>query len=149
MLMPKRVKYRRQQRGRMKGVARRGNTISHGEYGLISTEPGWITSNQIEAARIAMTRSVKRTGQVWIKIFPHKPVTKKPAETRMGSGKGAPEYWVAVVKPGRVMFEMAGVSEEVAREAMRLAMHKLPVKCKFIAKEDINAEVQEEGGEQA
>ncbi|MCL2545919.1 MAG: 50S ribosomal protein L16 [Oscillospiraceae bacterium] len=141
MLMPKRVKYRRQQRGRMKGVAQRGNKVTYGEFGLMTTEPGWITSNQIEAARIAMTRYVKRTGKVWIKIFPHKPVTKKPAETRMGSGKGSPEYWVAVVKPGRVMFEMAGVTEEMAREAMRLAMHKLPVKCKFV--------VKEEGGEQA
>ncbi|MEG0770656.1 MAG: 50S ribosomal protein L16 [Clostridia bacterium] len=136
MLMPKRVKYRKQHRGRMKGVATRGNTISHGEFGLITTEPSWITSNQIEAARIAMTRYIKRGGQVWIKIFPDKPVTQKPAETRMGSGKGSPEYWVAVVKPGRVMFEMAGISEEVAREALRLAAHKLPVKCKFIKKEE-------------
>jgi len=135
MLMPKRVKYRRQHRGRMKGTATRGATVSHGEFGLQATECGWITSNQIESARIAMTRYVKRQGKVWIKIFPHKPVTKKPAETRMGSGKGSPEYWVAVVKPGRVMFEMAGVPEEMAREAMRLAMHKLPVKCKFVVKE--------------
>ena len=135
MLLPKRVKYRRQQRGRMKGKATRGNTVSYGEYGLQALEPSWITSNQIEAARIAMTRYIKRGGQVWIKIFPHKPVTEKPAETRMGSGKGSPEYWVAVVKPGRVMFEIAGVSEETAREAMRLAMHKLPIKCKFIKKE--------------
>ena len=134
MLLPKRVKYRRQHRGRMKGIATRGNTISHGEFGLRAMEPSWITSNQIEAARIAMTRYIKRGGQVWIKIFPDKPVTQKPAETRMGSGKGSPEYWVAVVKPGRIMFEIAGVSEETAREAMRLAAHKLPVKCKFIRK---------------
>ena len=132
MLMPKRVKYRRVQRGRMTGKATRGNTVSNGEFGLQATEPAWITSNQIEAARIAMTRYVKRGGKVWIKIFPDKPVTEKPAETRMGSGKGSPEYWVAVVKPGRVMFEMAGVTEEQAREAMRLASHKLPVKCKFV-----------------
>ena len=136
MLMPKRVKYRRVQRGRMKGVATRGNKVTNGTFGLQATEPGWITSNQIEAARIAMTRYIKRGGKVWIKIFPDKPVTEKPAETRMGSGKGSPEYWVAVVKPGRVMFEIAGVSEEVAREAMRLAMHKLPIKCKFIKKEE-------------
>ena len=135
MLMPKRVKRRRVHRGRMKGKATKGNTITYGEYGLITTECGWITSNQIEAARIAMTRSVKRGGKVYIKIFPHKSVTKKPAEVRMGSGKGAPEYWVAVVKPGRVMFEIEGVSEEKAREAMRLASHKLPVKCKFAVKE--------------
>jgi len=134
MLMPKRVKRRRVHRGRMKGVASRGNTLAYGEYGLQATEPAWITSNQIEAARIAMTRFIKRGGQVWIKIFPDKPVTKKPAETRMGSGKGSPEYWVAVVKPGRVLFEIAGVPEETAREALRLAMHKLPVKCKFIAR---------------
>ena len=134
MLMPKRVKYRRQQRGRLKGKAMRGNTITDGSYALVATEPAWITSNQIEAARIAMTRYTKRGGQVWIKIFPDKPITEKPAETRMGSGKGSPEYWVAVVKPGRVMFEMDGVSEEVAKEAMRLAMHKLPIKCKFITK---------------
>lgn len=133
--MPKRVKRRKQQRGRMSGVATRGNTITYGEYGLQAIEPAWITSNQIEAARRAMTRSVKRGGQIWIKIFPDKPVTKKPAETRMGKGKGSPEYWVAVVKPGRVLFEMSGVSEDVAREAMRLAMHKLPIKCKFVAKE--------------
>ena len=132
MLLPKRVKYRRVMRGRMKGKATRGNVVSHGEFGLQALEPAWITSRQIEAARIAMTRYTKRGGQVWIKIFPDKPVTRKPAETRMGSGKGAPEYWVAVVKPGRVLFEMAGVSEEVAREAMRLAMHKLPIKCKFV-----------------
>ena len=136
MLLPKRVKYRRQQRGRLTGKALRGNKVSNGEYGLQATEPAWITSRQIEAARIAMTSYIKRGGQVWIKIFPDKPVTEKPAETRMGSGKGSPEYWVAVVKPGRVMFEIAGVSEEVAREAMRLAMHKLPIKCKFIKKEE-------------
>ena len=135
MLMPKRVKRRKQQRGRMTGIATRGNTITYGEYGLQAIEPAWITSNQIEAARRAMTRSVKRGGQIWIKIFPDKPVTKKPAETRMGKGKGSPEYWVAVVKPGRILFEMSGVSEDVAREAMRLAMHKLPVKCKFVAME--------------
>ncbi len=134
MLMPKRVKYRRVQRGRLKGEAHRGNTVSNGEYGLMATEPAWITSNQIEAARIAMTRYTKRGGKVWIKIFPDKPVTEKPAETRMGSGKGSPEYWVAVVKPGRVMFEMSGVSEEIAKEAMRLASHKLPIKCKFVTK---------------
>lgn len=132
MLMPKRVKHRKQQRGRMKGKATRGNFVSYGEYGLAAMEPAWITSNQIEAARIAMTRYTKRGGRVWIKIFPDKPVTKKPAETRMGKGKGSPEYWVAVVKPGRVMFEIAGVSEEVAKEALRLAIHKLPIKCKII-----------------
>ena len=136
MLLPKRVKYRKVQRGRMKGVATRGNTIAYGEYGLVATEPCWITSNQIEAARIAITRYTKRGGKVWIKIFPDKPVTQKPAETRMGSGKGSPEYWVAVVKPGRVMFEMDGVAEEVAREAMRLAGHKLPIKTKFVKKEE-------------
>ena len=140
MLLPKRVKYRRVHRGRMTGKAMRGNTVAYGEFGLVATEPGWITSNQIEAARIAMTRYTKRGGQVWIKIFPDKPVTKKPADTRMGSGKGSPEYWVAVVKPGRVMFEIAGVSEEVAREALRLASHKLPIKTKVIA-----AEAQEAG----
>ncbi len=144
MLLPKRVKYRRQHRGRMTGKATRGNKVSHGEFGLQALQPSWITSNQIEAARIAMTRYIKRGGQVWIKIFPDKPVTEKPAETRMGSGKGSPEYWVAVVKPGRVMFEIAGVSEEVAREALRLAMHKLPVKCKFVKRE----ENDEMGGEQ-
>ena len=133
MLMPKRVKYRRVQRGRMKGKASRGNKVTYGEFGLSAQEPGWITSNQIEAARIAMTRYTKRGGQVWIKIFPDKPVTAKPAETRMGSGKGAPEYWVAVVKPGRVMFEIAGVPEEIAREALRLASHKLPIKTKIVA----------------
>ena len=136
MLLPKRVKYRKVQRGRMKGKATRGNKVTYGEYGLVALEPGWIKSNQIEAARIAINRYVKRGGQVWIKVFPDKPVTKKPAETRMGSGKGSPEYWVAVVKPGRVLFEIAGVSEEVAREAMRLAGHKLPCKTKFIAKEE-------------
>ena len=137
MLMPKRVKHRRVHRGRMKGVATKGNKIAYGEYGLVATECGWITSNQIEAARIAMTRSIKRGGKVYINIFPHKSVTKKPAEVRMGSGKGAPEYWVAVVKPGRVMFEIAEVTEAQAREAMRLAMHKLPVKSKFVAKESL------------
>lgn len=139
MLMPKRVKHRRQFRGRMKGSAHKGNVLAYGDYGLVSLEPCWITSNQIEAARIAMTRFVKRGGKVWVDIFPHKPVTKKPAETRMGSGKGSPEYWVAVVKPGRVMFEMSGITEEQAREAMRLASHKLPVKCKFVKKE-VNAD---------
>lgn len=137
MLMPKRVKRRKQQRGRMTGVATRGNTVTYGEYGLQATEPAWITSNQIEAARRAMTRYVKRGGKIWIKIFPDKPVTKKPAETRMGKGKGSPEYWVAVVKPGRVLFEMSGITEEIAREAMRLAMHKLPIKCKFVTKEQV------------
>ncbi len=140
MLLPKRVKYRRVHRGRMKGKALRGNTITYGDYGLVALEPGWIKSNQIEAARIAMTRYIKRGGNVWIKIFPDKPVTQKPAETRMGSGKGSPEYWVAVVKPGRVMFEIGGVSEEDAREAIRLAGNKLPIKCKFVKK-------GEEGGE--
>jgi len=135
MLMPKRVKRRKVFRGRMTGKATRGNVISNGEFGIQALEPAWITSNQIEAARIAMTRFIKRGGKVWIKIFPDKPVTKKPAETRMGSGKGSPEYWVAVVKPGRVLFEIAGVPEEAAREALRLAMHKLPVKCKFITRE--------------
>ena len=134
MLMPKRVKYRRVQRGRLKGKAVRGNTLAYGDYGLVALEPAWITSNQIEAARIAMTRFTKRTGKVWIKIFPDKPVTEKPAETRMGSGKGSPEYWVAVVKPGRILFEMNGVSRDDAKEAMRLASHKLPIKCKFIEK---------------
>ncbi|MBP3336856.1 MAG: 50S ribosomal protein L16 [Clostridia bacterium] len=136
MLLPKRVKYRRVMRGRMKGKASRGNTVTYGEYGLQAMEAAWITSNQIEAARIAMTRYIKRGGQVWIKIFPDKPITEKPAETRMGSGKGSPEYWVAVVKPGRVMFEIAGVAEDVAREALRLAMHKLPIKCKIVKKDD-------------
>ncbi len=134
MLLPKRVKYRRVHRGRLKGKALRGNTVSHGEFGLVALEPSWITSNQIEAARIAMTRYIKRGGQVWIKIFPHKPVTQKPAETRMGSGKGSPEYWVAVVKPGRVLFEIAGVPREAAREAMRLASHKLPIKTRFVCR---------------
>ena len=136
MLLPKRVKYRRQQRGRMTGKAMRGNTVNQGQYGLVALEPAWITSNQIEAARIAMTRYIKRGGKVWIKIFPDKPVTEKPAENRMGSGKGSPEYWVAVVKPGRVMFELADVDEATAREALRLAMHKLPVKCKFVKREE-------------
>ena len=143
MLLPKRVKYRRVQRGRMTGKAMRGNTVTYGEFVLVATEPAWITSNQIEAARIAMTRYTKRGGQVWIKIFPDKPVTQKPAETRMGSGKGSPEYWVAVVKPGRVMFEIAGVPEDVAREALRLASHKLPIKTKVVARED--TETQEVG----
>ena len=136
MLLPKRVKYRRVMRGRMKGKATRGNVVSNGEFGLQALEPSCITSRQTEAARIAMTRYTKRGGQVWIKIFPDKPITQKPAETRMGSGKGSPEYWVAVVKPGRVMFEIGGVAEEVAREALRLAMHKLPVKCKIVTKSD-------------
>ena len=136
MLMPKRVKRRRVHRGRMTGVATRGNTLTYGDFGLVATEPCWIKSNQIEAARIAMTRYIKRGGQVWIKIFPDKPVTKKPAETRMGSGKGSPEFWVAVVKPGRVLFEMNGVSEDIAREALRLASHKLPCKTKFIKREE-------------
>ena len=140
MLLPKRVKYRRVHRGRLTGEAHRGNKISHGLYGLQATEPAWITSRQIEAARIAMTRYIKRGGKVWIKIFPDKPITQKPAETRMGSGKGSPEYWVAVVKPGRVMFEIAGVSEEVAREALRLAANKLPIKCKFVLKEETDGE---------
>ena len=141
MLIPKRVKRRKVHRGRMTGVATRGNKVVYGEFGIQATEPAWITSNQIEAARIAMTRYIKRGGQVWIKIFPDKPVTKKPAETRMGSGKGSPEYWVAVVKPGRVLFEIAGVTEELAREALRLASHKLPIKCKFVIRE------KEMGGE--
>ena len=135
MLMPKRVKFRRVQRGRLTGKASRGNELAYGAYGLVALEPAWITSNQIEAARIAMTRYIRRGGNVWIKIFPDKPITEKPAEPRMGSGKGSPEYWVAVVKPGRIMFEMDGVSEEVAKEAMRLASHKLPIKCKFVSKE--------------
>ena len=141
MLLPKRVKHRRVQRGRLKGKAMRGNFVSNGDYGLQALEPAWITSNQIEAARIAMTRHIKRGGKVWIKIFPDKPITEKPAETRMGSGKGSPEYWVAVVKPGKVLFEIAGVEEDLAREALRLAAMKLPIKCKFVAKE-------EKGGEQ-
>ena len=136
MLLPKRVKYRRVQRGRLKGVAHRGNKVTYGDFGLQALEPAWITSRQIEAARIAMTRYIKRGGKVWIKIFPDKPITEKPAETRMGSGKGSPEYWVAVVKPGRVMFEIGGVEEAIAREAMRLAANKLPIKCKFIKKEE-------------
>ncbi|MEE1138871.1 MAG: 50S ribosomal protein L16 [Acutalibacteraceae bacterium] len=140
MLLPKRVKYRRVQRGRLKGKATRGNTITYGDFGLVALEPAWITSNQIEAARIAMTRYIKRGGQVWIKIFPDKPITEKPAETRMGSGKGSPEYWVAVVKPGRVMFEIAGVDKELAAEAMRLAAMKLPIKCKFMTKEEMGGE---------
>ncbi|HMM07108.1 MAG TPA: 50S ribosomal protein L16 [Clostridiales bacterium] len=142
MLIPKRVKHRKQHRGRMAGKATKGNFVAYGEYGLQATECGWITSRQIEAARIAMTRYMKRGGNVWIKIFPHKPVTEKPAETRMGSGKGSPEYWVAVVKPGRVMFEVSGVSEEIAREAIRLAQHKLPVKSKFIKREEIGGEAE-------
>ena len=141
MLLPKRVKRRKVQRGRLKGAAHKGNMVTYGDFGLVALEPSWITSRQIEAARIAMTRYIKRGGQVWIKIFPDKPITQKPAETRMGSGKGSPEYWVAVVKPGRVMFEIKGVDEEVAREAMRLAANKLPIKCKFVTKE-------EQGGEQ-
>ena len=144
MLLPKRVKYRRVHRGRMTGKATRGNKVTYGEWGLATTETAWITGNQIEAARVAMTRYTKRGGKVWIKIFPDKPVTSKPLGTRMGSGKGAPEYWVAVVKPGRVMFEIAGVSEEVAREALRLASHKLPVKCKIVKKETAETE---NGGE--
>lgn len=143
MLMPKRVKRRKQMRGRMKGRALRGNRISYGEYGIIAQEPSWITANQIEAARIAMTRYIKRSGKVWIKIFPDKPITAKPAETRMGKGKGSPEYWVAVVKPGRVMFEIAGVTDEIAREALRLAVHKLPIKCKIMSKEDLEKELGE------
>lgn len=140
MLMPKRVKYRRVHRGRMKGTAHKGNTITYGEYGLCALQPAWVTSNQIEAARIAMTRYIKRGGHVWIKIFPHKPVTEKPAETRMGSGKGSPEYWVAVVKPGRIMFEIAGVPEDQAKEALRLAAYKLPIKCKIVKNEEFDAE---------
>ncbi len=143
MLMPKRVKRRKVQRGRLKGAAHKGNQVTYGDFGLVALEPAWITSRQIEAARIAMTRYIKRGGQVWIKIFPDKPITQKPAETRMGSGKGSPEYWVAVVKPGRVMFEIAGVDEALAREAMRLAANKLPIKCKFATKAE-----QEKDGEQ-
>lgn len=142
MLLPKRVKYRRVHRGRLTGKAYRGNTVTYGDFGLQALEPAWITSNQIESARIAMTRYIKRGGQVWIKIFPDKPITEKPAETRMGSGKGSPEYWVAVVKPGRVLFEIKGVPEETAREAMRLAMHKLPIKCKFVVKETESADAE-------
>ena len=140
MLLPKRVKYRRVQRGRLKGVAHRGNTVNYGDFGLQALEPAWITSNQIEAARVAMTRYIKRGGKVWIKIFPDKPITEKPAETRMGSGKGSPEYWVAVVKPGRIMFEIGGVDEALAREAMRLAANKLPIKCKFVIKAEQDGE---------
>lgn len=140
MLMPKRVKYRRHHRGRMKGKAKGGTEITQGDYGLVALEPGWITSRQIEAARIALTRTIRRGGQVWINIFPHKPVTAKPAETRMGSGKGAPEYWVAVVKPGRIMFELSGVPEDMAREAIRLASHKLPIKCKYVKRENLGGE---------
>ena len=140
MLLPKRVKYRRVHRGRLKGKAYRGNKVTYGDFGLQALEPAWITSNQIESARIAMTRYIKRGGQVWIKIFPDKPITEKPAETRMGSGKGSPDYWVAVVKPGRVLFEIKGVAEETAREAMRLAMHKLPIKCKFVTKAEQEVE---------
>lgn len=140
MLLPKRVKYRRVMRGRMTGKATRGNKVTYGEFGIQALQPGWITSNQIEAARIAMTRYTKRGGKVWIKIFPDKPVTEKPAETRMGSGKGSPEYWVAVVKPGRIMFEIGGISEDIAREALRLAIHKLPIKCKIVSKADTEKE---------
>ena len=140
MLMPKRVKRRKQFRGTMSGKCTRGNTITYGEFGLVAAEPAWIKSNQIEAARVAMTRYIKRGGQVWIKIFPDKPITAQPAETRMGSGKGSVEYWVAVVKPGRVLFEIKGVAEETAREAMRLAMHKLPIKCKFVTKAEQEVE---------
>ncbi|MDH7479187.1 MAG: 50S ribosomal protein L16 [Syntrophomonadaceae bacterium] len=143
MLIPKRVKFRRQHRGRMTGRASRGNQVVYGQYGLMALEPAWITNRQIEAARVAMTRYIKRGGKVWIKIFPDKPVTAKPAETRMGSGKGAPEYWVAVVKPGKVMFELAGVAEDVAKEAMRLASHKLPIKCKFVKREETGGEAGE------
>ena len=143
MLLPKRVKYRKQFRGRMKGRAHRGNTVAHGQFGLMALEPAWVTNRQIEAARIAMTRYIKRGGQVWIKIFPDKPVTAKPAETRMGSGKGPPEYWVAVVKPGRILFEMDGITEEVAKEAMRLAGHKLPIKTKFVKRGEEGGEVNE------
>ena len=142
MLLPKRVKYRRVHRGRLKGAAHRGNKVTYGQFGLVALEPAWITANQIEAARIAMTRYTKRGGKVWIKIFPDKPITEKPAETRMGSGKGSPEYWVAVVKPGRVMFEVAGVDEAVAREAMRLASNKLPIKCKFVIKAEQDGEAE-------
>ncbi len=147
MLMPKRVKRRKQFRGRLKGKAMRGNKITYGDFGIVAMEPSWITSNQIEAARIAMTRFVKRGGKVWIKIFPDKPVTAKPAETRMGSGKGSPEYWVAVVKPGRVMFELGGVNEDIAREALRLATHKLPIKCKIVSRADQEAEMEGDGSE--
>ena len=144
MLMPKRVKRRRVHRGRMKGKAMRGNQITYGEFGLVALEPAWVTSNQIEAARVAMTRFIKRNGQVWVKIVPDKPVTEKPAETRMGSGKGSPEYWVAVVKPGRIMFEIAGADEATMREALRLAIHKLPLKCKIVKKEKVEVESNED-----
>jgi len=147
MLSPKRVKRRKQFRGRMKGKAQRGNRIIYGDFGLIAKEPSWITSNQIEAARIAMTRFIRRGGNVWIKIFPDNPITSKPAETRMGSGKGSPDYWVAVVRPGRVMFELNGVSEETAREALRLAMHKLPIKCKIASSKEIDMELDGDRGE--
>jgi large subunit ribosomal protein L16 len=143
MLMPKRVKRRRVHRGRMTGTAQKGNTVTYGDYGLVAMEPVWLTSNQIESARIAINRKIKRGGKVWIKVFPHKPITQKPAETRMGAGKGSPEYWVAVVKPGRVLFELSGVDEELARDAMRLAANKLPIKCKFVKKDD----AIEKGGE--
>ena len=149
MLLPKRVKYRRVHRGRMKGKASRGNTVTYGDFGLMATEPSWITSNQIEAARIAMTRYTKRGGKVWIKIFPDKPITEKPAETRMGSGKGNPEGWVAVVKPGRIMFEVKGVPEEVAREALRLAQHKLPIKTKIVAAKNAEQRIEKEMAEEA
>ncbi len=147
MLMPKRVKRRKQFRGRLKGKSLRGNTVNYGDYGIQALEPSWITSNQIEAARIAMTRYIKRGGKVWIKIFPDKPITSKPAETRMGSGKGSPDYWVAVVKPGRVMFELGGVSEEIAREALRLAIHKLPIKCKIVSRAEQQAEMEGDSSE--
>lgn len=143
MLLPKRVKHRKEHRGRMTGASKGGNEVSHGEYGLQALEPAWITNRQIEAARIAMTRYIRRGGKVWIKIFPSKPVTQKPAETRMGSGKGSPEKWVAVVKPGRIMFELAGVSEEIAKEAMRLAAHKLPIKTKFVSRAEVGGEADE------
>ncbi len=147
MLMPKRVKRRRVHRGRMTGKCNKGNKIAYGDYGLVALEPAWIKSNQIEAARVAMTRFIKRGGKVWIDIFPHKPVTKKPADSRMGSGKGSVEYWVAVVKPGRVLFEMSGISEDIAKEAMRLAGHKLPIKTKFVKRADLEQEINNEGGE--
>lgn len=143
MLMPKRVKHRKEHRGRMKGVSKGGNEVTFGEYGLQALEPSWVTNRQIEAARIAMTRYIRRGGKVWIKVFPSKPVTQKPAETRMGSGKGSPEKWVAVVKPGRILFELAGVSEEIAREAMRLAAHKLPIKTKFVVRDEVGGEADE------
>ena len=145
MLMPKRVKRRKQMRGRLKGAAHSGNFLAYGDYGIAATEACWVTSNQIEAARVALTRFIKRGGQVWIKIFPDKPITQKPAETRMGSGKGSPEYWVAVVKPGRILFELADVDEATARESLRLAMHKLPIKCKFVVREDLKEDGTNEG----